>query len=88
MSARDGGAVLARPDRDRGAGRQRPYRQSLALGQRAGRRSVCKLRGMVRIAQPPRGADSRPPEHDARTEPAGWLFLVCVILLTVLACVA
>lgn len=43
---------------------------------------------MDRIAYRHRGAGHRPPEHDARTEPAGWLFLVCVILLTVLACVA
>ena len=43
---------------------------------------------MDRIAHRHRGAERRPPEHDTRTEPAGWLFLVCVILLTVLACVA
>lgn len=43
---------------------------------------------MVHSAHPRTGAERRPPEHAIRSEPAGWLFLVAVILLIVLACVA
>jgi hypothetical protein len=42
---------------------------------------------MVRTAHPRTEAEGRPPDHDTRSEPAGWPVLVGVILLIVFACV-